>query len=249
MGNLLFALMENTVDAQTKSSILARDSQSLVRLLSDSGKGRVVCVLQERSTYSGFAQKLAQALAANARVVWIETERVHAGSWERITEGVRGIIAERSIRQASLVSLGAAGTLLQHLCLTEPRLVRTAVFVDAATRAHPSRGSRVVDWLEEHLPLGLPLRQRQEGFDGKPFLQRIRCPSLVVTSRLADEYLLGQAQSMVSHLPTAWRLALEAGREENQLMQAVLDFYDIPARCPQKNLRSEGTGELVVDKN
>ena len=241
--------MERTVDAQTKSPLSDGASQALVRVLSDSGKGRVVCILQERGRYHGFAEKVTQAMADRARVVWIECERVHVGSWLPITEGIRGVIAERSIRQASLVSLGAAGTLLQHLCLTEPRLVRTAVFVDAATRAHPSRGSRIVDWLEERLPLGLPLRQRQEGFDGKPFLQRIRCPTLVVTTNLADDYLLGQAESMASHLPTAWRLRLEHGREEQQLTQAVLDFYDIPARCPQKNLRSEGNSEGAADKN
>ena len=214
-------------------------AEPAVRVLADAGKGRVVCLLQERGSYHGFASTLARDFEKNARVVWVETDVIDTVSWLSISEELRAVFLSKAIRQASIVGLGAAGTLLQRLCLTEPKLVRTAVFVDAATRAHPSKASRMVDWLEEHLPLGLPLRLRQEGFDGKPFLQRIRCPSLVVTTALADDYLHSQAQALASHLPTAWRLRLSSPGEEDQLMQAVLDFYDVAARCPQKNLRAE----------
>ena len=208
-------------------------------ILSDAGSGRPFVLLHELGDSVEAPRSLAAALQQRTRAILIQTPRISDSGWEEQSAAFgeflsNGIFSGRGTRQASFVTFGACGSLVQSLALQELKSVRTIVFIDAATRAHPSDFTKLVDRIEHALPLGLPLRLKQTGFDAKPFLQRIRCPVLVVTSPAATPFQLAEAEVLEAGLPTAWRIQLPAAGEPSALASLVLDFQEIPAKCPQK---------------
>jgi pimeloyl-ACP methyl ester carboxylesterase len=207
---------------------------SSLTLLTDSGSGRPCVVLHERGDTLRLATTLTETLSTKGRVLRIETPVVNDQNWEDLTTALLALLSERAVRHAAFISFGACGALVQALALRALRLVRTIVFVDASTRAHPSRMSRVVDQIEKWLPLGLPLRLAQSGFDAKPFLQRIRCPVLVVISPAASPYERSEATVLEAGLPTAWMATLGTANTSEELAALVLEFQEVPAKCPQK---------------
>ena len=68
------------------------------------------------------------------------------------------------------------------------------MLVDATTRPHPSTWTRLITRIESLLPIGLPLRSSDVVFNGKPFLQRIRCPVLVLSTAQATPYQMAEAK-------------------------------------------------------
>jgi hypothetical protein len=88
------------------------------------------------------------------------------------------------------------------------------------------------------LPLGLPLRVRSKGFDSKPFVQRIRCPVLVVLSQEAGEFERVQAYELANRIPSAWVVDLLQAVDPIKEFSDCLDtFEQVPVKCPQKNQR------------
>lgn len=220
---------------------------------SDTGKGRVFVLLHEHAQYISYVRELVRVLENSARVVLLEVPVVDQQNWKALGAALVTTCEGRAIRQASFLGFGAAATIVQEVALNVLKLVRTLVLVDATTRAHPSWCQRFSDRVEEFLPLGLPLRLRGLGFDGKPYLHRLRCPALVVCSRAATIFERAQAELLADRLPTAWRI--ELGRsdlgpipkqqlagahninEELQLAELVREFSETPARCPQRAQR------------
>ena len=155
-------------------------------VVSDSGSGRPFVLLIEKGDSEPAPRQLVEALQSRTRALLIEAPPILDSGWEEQSAAFGQFLASNGIRQASFVTFGACGSLVQALALREPKLVRTIVFINAATRSHPSAITKFIDRVEHALPLGLPLRLRESGFDAKPFLQRIRCPVLVVTSAKAS---------------------------------------------------------------
>lgn len=211
-------------------------SVTAVNVIAERGKGRPYVILRERSQFEDAAVHLFEALSEKTRVVHLETGIINDSNWSQVGDEFLTVLNSLSLKQASFVVFGASSSIVQHLCLLAPRMVRTVVFIDATTRPHPTLFSRFIDRVERTLPLGLPLRSSIRGFDAKPFLQRIRCPALVVTSLQASAHLQSEAAVMVSSLPTSWHIDLSKGTGNLTLEQLVLDFQDVPAKCPQKNL-------------
>lgn len=209
-----------------------------LRVVADHGAGRRVVLLYEPSEYGRLAEQVGTVLASTARVLAIESARVSGESWSALTEALTQMMNEQKVRVASFVAFGACTTLLQNLCLRDLRLVRTAIFVDPEVRPHPTVVEQVLDRLERMLPLGLPLRVRTRGFDGRSFLQRIRCPALVVRCS-SSAHAGAQAALLARGLPTAWFSDLSAfgGVQAAEVASKVCAFQEMPARCPQKNLR------------
>lgn len=209
--------------------------QSNVSLVATKGSGRTFVLIVEQGDYRPLAESVYQTLAEDAKRLLIELAPVTDTNWEQATNDLLALLAEQGVRQASFVSFGAAGVVVQNVCLYDIKLVRSVIFVDAATRSHPNLLTRIVDRIEQALPLGLPLRAITRGFDGKPFLQRIRCPVLVVTSQRASAHERAEADRMVQRFPTSWRSELAGAEEDAKLLGLVNDFQGVMAKCPQKN--------------
>ena len=205
-----------------------------VRVCENKGKGRSFIILHEEERYNDFAHEVTEALSNKSKVVRIEMPIVNEKNWAEITRSLETCFDEEKIRQASIVAFGSASTIAQHLSLLSQKRVRSLILVDAETRPHPGPWSKMTDWLEKQLPLGLPLRSNSEAFDGKPFLQRIRCPVMVVTSPEADSYTLFEAETLLERLPISWRSELSVDDSANQLARLAVEFQDVRAKCPQK---------------
>lgn len=220
------------------------DKVHSLTVLTDKGSGRPYVMLHEGSTPHIPTANLTESLASSSRLIQIATPFIDDRNWEHIVEQLLQIFNQLSIRHASFISFGACCSLVQAVALKEPKSVRSIIFIDASTRAHPSRLSRLIDHIERSLPLGLPLRLGQSGFDAKPFLQRIRCPVMIVTSAVATAYQRSEALVLESALPTAWATDLYNDPEASELVDLVSNFQKVPAKCPQKGMqvRAEKVG-------
>lgn len=204
-------------------------------LVSEGGVGRPFVLIFEEDGDGEFARATAERIITRNRCLVLRAPRITGSNWRALGEMLGELLQAKGVRQASFVGFGAAGILVQNLCLLEPRAVRTAVLFRAASRAHPSALGRIVDRLESSLPLGLPLRLAEGGFDSRPFLQRIRCPVLVVVPPGASADERRDAATMVKRMPTAWGVSLDAEDVVGDFTRRVLEFTDVPAKAPQKN--------------
>lgn len=207
-----------------------------ISLLSDQGKGRAFVILMEGERYRDFAAHLAESLAARTRVILVQTALLDDHNWRDISTDVIELLKTLALRQVSFVGLGPASTVVQNIVLQEPKLVRMVSLVDASCRPHSTVWSKIIHRLEKSLPLGLPLRSRSDGFDSSPFLQRIRCPALIVLSSFADTFLERQSDLLSSRIPTSWMVRLSSTDQARELSALVLEFEQVPVKCPQKNL-------------
>jgi len=216
-------------------------------ILCDAGTGRLFTVLFDDETYRAYAVGVAEALQAKGRTLLIDTSCVTRDNWSVLAYELETILNERSVRQSTIVAFGAACALAQNLVLDDPRRVRTIILVDCTARPHPTYMDGIVDWIEDILPLGLPLRLGHRGFDVRAHLHRLRCPMLVATTRRATPFVETQSRSIATHAPTAWWIKLSSPTVENtvvkntvenevaMLASLAVEFQDVPAKCPQKN--------------
>ena len=205
-----------------------------VSLVREGGKGRAVVLLREDGRFSELCKPIVDRLQSRARVLEFAMSRVDASRWEAQSRAVRAALRDAQVRSASLIAFGAAGTIAQDICVSDLRMVRTLVLVDATTRAHAGLLQRLVDKIEKILPLGLPLRLRTRDFDGAPYLHRMRCPALVVTTAGSSSFERAQAELIARGLPTAWRSHLVGSDQSEELCERLLQFQDVPAKCPQR---------------
>ena len=210
-----------------------------IRVLSDNGSGRTFITVIDDESYLAFATAVVEKLSCKARSLLLCSPPITGLNWERLSLSFSEKLFELNVRQASIVGMGAGATLAQNLALNQPKTVLALAIVDASSRPHPSRWERLVDWIEEHLPFGLPLRLGSEGFNVKAYLHRLRCPVLVIATEKAGAFVREEAKTTALRAPTAWRVVLagSAERQIAELSDTLLNFQDTPAKCPQKNQR------------
>jgi pimeloyl-ACP methyl ester carboxylesterase len=211
--------------------------QSEIQVLSDTGSGRTFITILDDRSYLPFAAAVAEKLSSRARSVVLMSSAVNVASWEDLSRKFGEKLSELGVRQASLVGMGAGATLVQNVALDQPKLVRSLAMVDSSSRPHPTRWDRCVDWLEERLPFGLPLRLGTKGFNVRAYLHRLRCPVLLIATSKASSFMQEEVRTMALRAPTAWRVFLGGTEEEqiSELSDTLLTFQDTPAKCPQKN--------------
>ncbi len=209
-----------------------------MHVVSDTGLGRSFVLVFEPGQYQKYAASIAELLSAEVRAVCIESPLISDENWKAQSVALLEIVKGLSIRQATFVGFGAACALVQNTYLREPKIVRTMVLVNGSCRPHPNRFSSWIDALEELLPLGLPLRASSKGFDSRSHLQRIRCPVLVITLPDATDFLVKEAHLINKAMPTSWYQHLVGPDESSELCQLIKEFQEVPAKCPQKNLRA-----------
>ena len=210
-----------------------------IEVLSDKGSGRTFITIVDDESYLPFAKAVVDSLATRARSVLLQSSSVTAASWHELSEGLNETLSKLNVRQASVVGMGAGATLAQNLALSHPKMVRSLAIVDSSSRPHPTRFERIVDWFEERLPFGLPLRLGSMGFNVKAYVHRLRCPLLVIATSRASTFIREELKSLAERAPTAWKVVL-SGPIDSQiadLSDALLTFQDTPAKCPQKNVK------------
>lgn len=203
------------------------------------GSGRSYIVLIEQdSRLKESAEKVVNLLSQMGQISLIAIRKI-GKDWRLALEDILDFIENNGIRSASFIAFEDAAVIVQAICLKKPRLIRTIVFVDGVTRAHPSGFVTLIEKAEKFLPLGLPFRSDFPGFDGKPFLQRIRCPVLIALSAGAEPYVQQQAQLFLDGMPTSFLIDLPQNQFEDCLARAIESFQLVPAKSPQKNLRAQ----------
>jgi hypothetical protein len=214
-------------------------SSTEIKVLSDQGSGRTFITIVDDESYLPFATAVVEKLSSKARSVLLMSSAVTASTWQSLSEAFSEKLGELNVRQASIVGMGAGATLAQNVALHQPKIVRTLTIVDSSSRPHPTRWERMVDWIEEHLPFGLPLRLGSTGFNVKAYLHRLRCPVLVIATGKANSFIREEIKSLALRAPTAWRVMLSGPIERQivELSETLLNFQDTPAKCPQKNAK------------
>ena len=214
-------------------------SSDRIEVAADVGSGRTFVTIIDDQRYLPFAKAVVEQLGTRARSILLVSQAVSAESWSALSQAFADTLTSLNVRQVSLVGMGAGVTLAQNLALSNPKAVRILAIVDASSRPHPSTWERVVDWLEEHLPFGLPLRLGSQGFNVKAYLHRLRCPLLAITSASASQFIRDEMKTLAARAPTAWAIELRGSDEEqlSELTSALLAFQDTPAKCPQKNMK------------
>lgn len=222
----------------TKSDKLNTNSEP-ISILADNGSGRSFITVIDDDRCAPLANAVAQRLESRARSILVKSAPVTDRNWGELTEQVAATLARLQIRQVSVVGIGAGATLAQNLALTSPKTVRSLAIIDASSRPHPRWWERYIDWLEERLPFGLPLRLGSVGFNSKAYLHRLRCPVLAITTSEASSFVREELKALAARAPTAWGVELRGSSEEQveALTSALLAFQDTPAKCPQKNLK------------
>lgn len=222
----------------------SRHSPSGIAVLSDSGTGRTFITIVDDESYLPFAQAVVEKLSQKARSVLLMSSAVTASSWQTLSEAFGATLTDLNVRQASVIGMGAGAALAQNLALNNPKAVRSLAIVDSASRPHPTLWERAVDWLEERLPFGLPLRLGSHGFNVKAYVHRLRCPLLVIATSRASGFIREELKSIALRAPTAWRVLLSGTLDSQiaELSDTLLDFQDTPAKCPQKNVKDTYNG-------
>ncbi|MDC0358617.1 hypothetical protein OAO01_07355 [Oligoflexia bacterium] len=203
--------------------------QDKVSYIDGQGKGPHLLILCEAGKHSKMAQQLFESPLTGVHTALIQFDDITARNWQDRFAALTEKLRSEKIRQASFVCFGQAGILVQNLSLISPKVVRRVVFVDTSLGFHRNWFSACLGLLLRRLPFG----SWRKGFDIKPLLHRLRCPTLIVTYFDSPTYILRQAARMTKTLPTAWNVKLIGAGDVSELKSEIKVFQDIPARCPQ----------------
>ncbi len=212
---------------------------------SSSGNNSALLVVPSTSGSHHEGESLAQHLSDEFKVFLLDSELPAVNSVTEYAAEVVNKLVELGVRRIAVLGLSAGGSLTLALAVESPKLVRRVILVNPTTRIAPGLFSRVIDRLEEFLPLGLPLRKISRAFDARSTLHRIHCPVLVLNTRTVDEFHRYQAELIAQRIPNAWLKGLEepefnsAGVISSELAKLIRDFVQVPGKRPQKNLPSE----------
>ncbi len=148
---------------------------------------------------------------------------------------------QEKLKRASVLGIGAGGSIAISLCDLFPKFVRRLILLDTCTRLEPSIMAETIDRLEAFFPLGLPLRRLGEDFDARPLLHRLHCPTLVLSSPSSGAYERTQSELIAGRVPNAWLKRLDSApfqadqSASSELVDLVAEFLEVAAKRPQKN--------------
>lgn len=220
----------------------------VIKLISNTGEGRTWVLLRETDSYQGWIESLAESISQTQKVLQLEITAVTSENWQQITEKTWQLIEELGIRQFSIVAFGAASSIGQNLALTRPKLLRCMLFIDGASKPHPTRFSNLIDSIENVLPFGLPLRAASKAFDLRPYVHRLRTPTVFAVSSKSTQAERDESSRMANLAPTSGVFELfeadEASSSDSpqsqieRLATLTQELLEIPVKCPQRRLNS-----------
>jgi len=144
----------------------------------------------------------------------------------RFAEVLEEQVSALTLKRLSLVGVSWGGPICIQYASTFPRNMRRLVLIDAKARLKQSAVERGIEWLENFLPLGLPLRPLSKAFDPRPLLHRVRCPTLVLKTHPEDP----DAEFLADRIPNAWKKAISI----QEFAPIFHDFLEVQTKQPQK---------------
>lgn len=216
----------------------SQETKILEELFSQ-GQGQAIFCIRPLDQYLEYDQILSELPTLENRVI---VNAANTSNFVNVAEALVSRLSELKIRQANFIGFGSAGLLIQYLALSNPKIVRRAILVDPSTRcnltAGPSKKDRFIDWLEQRLPLGLPLRMQSRDFDSRAFLQRIRCPVLILNHETSPQYIKEQVKLLAQSIPTSWVKEIptnkhSANKQTEHFLSLIHDFQQVVARAPR----------------
>jgi len=208
-----------------------------------SGNQVVLCFSCENDPTGACAESIAKAVGPDVRAIVFD-ELPKPEEVEDYVECCLSIIAERGITRASLICLREAATVGLCLAIKKSRLIRNLVLIEPHLEIASSIFTRALDCVEEHLPLGLPLRKKSKAADPRPFMHMIGCPVLVILSSGSTREAMRQSESITSRIPNAWLRTLEMpadgiiSGESKDANEIFKTFFSLPPRRSQKKSRN-----------
>ena len=158
---------------------------------------------------------------------------------DQFTAELHERLIKRGVKRSTILAAGSACNVAQAMAVAFPGSVRRLALVDPQSRMSPTLSTKIIDWLESHLPLGLPLRPTNEAFDSRPFLHRLRCPVLIVSTERAGMLLRSEAATMHRRIPNAVLAQLKTvsgSSYQHDIGALVKDLLQRAVKRPQKNL-------------
>ncbi len=209
--------------------------QQLLTIVEDKGSGQPLVILFEREKGTELPFYLLDNPVDDSRIILVSLPEIDELGCNALTENLLTFLDQQSIRQASLIGFGEAGAVVQNFAIAHQKRVRRILLVDSPTRPHVRWIEKVLNKIEKALPLGLPFRATGAAFDARAFLQRIRCPSMVVITEAASEHVKAEAKILSDSMATAWFKKLTLHKEKEEFVSIIKEFYSVPAKRPQKN--------------
>lgn len=206
----------------------------------DKGTGRPTVIVVEHGAYPEIIAALLKQ-ADDGRVVVVECSEVNDSSWAELALRAIALWKDRKLKQARVVGLGSAAILAQKIALEDPKEIRNLAVVDGAPIARRGVFQRLLSRLDELSPFGLPFRVTGSGFDSRPFLHRLRCPTLLVQYNAG----LGDLSSLEHLIPTANFINISDKPDRlAALTDALKTHQNSPAKLPAKSIEARLKGNV-----
>lgn len=153
------------------------------------------------------------------------------GDWRQVSDELDASLVARGIRHCPIVGVGEGAIIAHYLAVYRPKLCQSLILIDPVFERLSTWLSRLVDRIERVLPLGLPLRVGTDSFLPAPFLHRIRCPTLVVSSRGTGVGGEDATALMTQRIPNGWYESVKADAE---VADCIRSFLPVRHRYPMR---------------
>lgn len=190
-------------------------------------------------------EALSSSLSSHFKVLTLRNDLPASMQVFTFADALDAELKKQRIKTCTVLGVGSGTSLAQAISIRYPKRIRRVALVDAIPRVAPTALMKLIDRIEGLLPLGLPFRSLSDDFDSRPMLHRIHCPCLIALSPSADSYTKEQSTMLGKRIPNSWSHAL--GNEvfdatsdtlafTREFEQLLLEFMEVPAKRPQKNI-------------
>ena len=156
--------------------------------------------------------------------------------WEQTSAQLEAALADRGLRHCPIIGIGESALMVHHFAVFRPKICQSIILIDPVFQLSATRMTRLVNWIEQILPLGLPLRVGTDSFISAPFLHRIRCPTLVISSAGEGDEQEEATSSMTRRIPNGWFKRLDLEAQEADLIESVSSFLPVRHRYPMRRI-------------
>jgi len=156
--------------------------------------------------------------------------------WEQTDAQLESALADRGLRHCPIIGIGESALIVHHFAVFRPKICQSIILIDPVFQLAVTRFTRLINWVEQILPLGLPLRVGTDSFISAPFLHRIRCPTLVINSGKEGVEQEEAISSMTRRIPNGWFRRLGREAPEADLIESISSFLPVRHRYPMRRL-------------